>query len=171
MKWLWVIGIALMFSTSVLADEADQLWEQYIKAKVTFQNDLADLLVKSHPEYEDLILTSRDFQVTMAKMQKRKYYYLLKNDPEKISRDQGTAQWSNSEWTEEDTKKLLDANPKYVDLTKTKSILKTKNQDDPDWPAARIAFAAVMKGQEYKRILKTLMDTISVIDGELKKTR
>jgi hypothetical protein len=171
MKWLWGIGIALLFSTSLFADGVDPLWEKYIKAKVTFQNDLADLLVQSHPEFKDLILTARDLQVTMAKMRQRKYYYLLKNYPEKISRDQGTIQWSNFQWTEDDNKKLLNADPEYVDLTKTKGVLEEKNQSRTDWPAARKAFVKVRKSQEYKKMLKTLMDTISEIDGELKTIR
>lgn len=171
MKWLPAIGIALVFSSSLLAAETDPLWEKYIKAKITFQNDLADLLVKSHPEFEHLIVTSRDLQVAMAKMRQRTYYYLLKNDPDKISRDHGAIQWANFEWTEEDNKKLLGVDPEYVELTKTKSSLKEKNQGHPDWPAARKAFAESMKKPDYKKIHKTLMDTISEIDEALKRTR
>lgn len=171
MKRLLIIGIALLFSTSLLAAETDPLWEKYIKAKLTFQNDLADFLTVSNPEFKDLILTSRDLQITMAKMRQLKYYYLLKNGPGKISRDQGTTDWANFDWREEDNKKLLNTSPEYVALTKNKDILVKKNQGNPDWPVARKAFAEAMKRQEYKKIFKTLMDTISEIDEELKRTR
>ena len=107
MKKLLIFAIVLSISTPLFAVDKDPLWEKYIKAKITFQNELADLFIAEHPNFKKLILASRDLQIMMEKMRQQKYYYLLNNNPGRIKRDQGSIQWSNFEWTEEDNKKLL----------------------------------------------------------------
>ena len=160
----------LVLSSNLFAAELDPLWERYIQAKITFQNELADLLVESNPEFKDLIIISRDLQVVMTKMRQQKYYYVLTYDPGRIVRDQGTSQWSNFEWKDEDNQKLLLSSADYRNLSNAKSILQEKNQGNPDWPLARKAFADVMKKERYQAILSTLMYTTASIDAELKKT-
>ena len=160
----------LMLGSTLYAAKPDPLWDRYINAKIRFQNELADLLVESNPEFKDLIIISRDLQVTMAKMRQQKYYYIRTNDPGRIIIDQGTGQWSNFEWTEDDNNKFMAASAEYAELAKAKNDLQEKNQGNPEWPAARKTFADVMKKERYQAILKKLMDTTALIDAELKKT-
>ncbi|WDP92341.1 MAG: hypothetical protein HUN04_22510 [Desulfobacter sp.] len=127
--------------------------------------------MRSHPEFEGLITTSRDLQITMTKMRQREYYYVLNTHPDKISRDKGAVQWANFKWTKAYEKALQGIDPEYAELMEAEAGLKVKNQGHPDWPAARAAFTEVMKTREYKEILKALMDKITGIDEGLRMTR
>ena len=170
MKRLLLIGITLLFNTTLFADGTDPLWGKYINAKVKYQDDLAALFAETHPELKDLIVINHDLQVTMTLIRQRRFYYLLEINPYKIIRNQGISKWTNFNWSEKDEETLVKKDPKYAALSKVKDDLYEKNQGHPDWPAYRKAFTEEGESQRYKDIHKAFMDVRTEIDSKLKKT-
>jgi hypothetical protein len=168
MKALFTFFIAMTVAGTAWSVDTDPLWERYIEAKISFQSELAQLFLDSNPEYKELILVSRDLQVTLARMRRLEYYYLLEHDSGRIVRDRGTARWSNFQWSEEDRTNRMKESPVYATLIAEKIVLEEKNRDNPDWPAARQAFAELMTTAQYRAIVKRLTDTVAGIEEELK---
>lgn len=132
--------------------EKPGLWEQKIKASIQYQNKIAEILLNKAPELEELIIISRDLQITMLKMKQEKFLYLTINDPNRIDPNKGLF----SEWTMDDEIKLTKSNKLYKSLKKKKEFLKTKNQAHPMWPKLRGMFNIVRETEEYRNITKEL---------------
>jgi hypothetical protein len=128
LKALFTCFIALTIAGTAWSADTDPLWERYIEAKIGFQNELAQFFLDSNSEFQELILTSRDLQVTLAGMRRVEYDYLLEHDPGRIIRDRGTARWSNFQWSAEDRENLKKVSPAYAALVAEKAVLAEKNR-------------------------------------------
>lgn len=172
MKRLWVIMCIAMISGYVCASETDPLWEKYIKARITYYTDLAELAIRAHPEFREMFELTRDIRVTSTKLRQRRYYYLLNYDPGRIRRNEGAVQWADLDWTAEDNKLIRDKDPKYLELLNILRDLNRQSARHPDWANAHLASAGLMRTAEYKNIFNAFWHTtIAEIDQELKNSR
>ena len=99
---LVVICLIAFTGVSSFATEKDYLWEKRSNAQVDWQIGLANLLLNENPEEKELIQMQLDLQINYIRIRNEKYYYLLKNNPSRLDRDNGHLQWANFEWTEND---------------------------------------------------------------------
>ena len=148
--------LLLVVLSSLCFAEKITLWEQKVNAQIEYQKLVADLSLKETPELEEIIIISRDLQITMYKMKREKYLYLISHHPKRIDPDNDL----NFEWTDEDEKTLLELSKYYKSLKTKKKEFKTKNQSHPMWPALRESFVKIRETEEYKKIYKNLIEVL-----------
>jgi len=124
------------------------------EAKTAFQRDLRDLIARNRPEFELLATVSMELQILLAEARLAKYDYLLRHDANRIDTTKGLVQFSNFEWSEADSAKLITENSSFAELEGRISTLRERNDNDPDWPQMRAYFRAELgQSTDFKAIM------------------
>lgn len=169
LQMIIVVCSVAIIGKSCFATEKDALWEKRSNAQIDWQQNVADLLLDEAPEAKAIILIQRDLQMNYIKTRSEKYYFLLKNYPSRLKRNQGHSQWANFEWTEEDENELLKFNDTYKSLKEEQQLLKNKSTGHALWPQLRASFKTIQNRDHYQKLQNTLTDTFREIDRELNK--
>ena len=167
-KKIATLVICFFLLTTASYAMEDIVWEEYIKAKKQYQTALAELLLRQLPEAEEIIEVQRDIQFNMIEMRSEKFYFILKNYPEKLVADQGISPWSNFEWSEEHEKELIRTNEKYRQLKDEYGAMKKINQGHRQWSIVRERFPLIRETDEYQLLHKALLSSLAEIDEKLK---
>jgi len=164
---LVVICLIAFTGVSSFATEKDYLWEKRSNAQVDWQIGLANLLLNENPEEKELIQMQLDLQINYIRIRNEKYYYLLKNNPSRLDRDNGHLQWANFEWTENDEFNLLKLNDEYEKLKYEHELLNSKNAGHLSLTKVRESFISIQEQDNYQELYKKLKNTFIEIDQEL----
>ena len=164
MKTILTVLTLIISSTTLFATEIDPLWEKRTAAIIKFQTKGTNLLVSEYPELEEIAVLQHDLQLTLIQMRNEKYYYLLKNKPDNLIRNQGISRWANFKWTDEDENILTATSGKYLELKDKKEQLKEKEKNYSMTIEVREKFSELFKIKEYQKLQQKLMDTMKDID-------
>jgi len=125
-----------------------------LEAKTAFQSDLRDLIAKKRPEFESLATVSMELQVLLAEARRAKFDYLLRHDANRIDTTKGFVRFSNFEWSEADSAKLIAENSSFAELEGRISALRERNDNDTDWPELRAYFRSELGlSSDFKAIM------------------
>ena len=157
-----VIFLAGVFAGPCSADVfravATKARTEYAAAQVQWQNDVAELVTRTSPEFTDIASIQRALQLASIEERTRQFRFLLEHDPQRLTVTNGSPQFMNFEWTDENAKALIEADPSYATLQKKISILREKNDQQPDWPKFRTWYREVLsKSKDYETILRQFM--------------
>jgi hypothetical protein len=129
-------------------------WTAYTQAQRQFQQELADFFVSRRPDLKDLVLVSRDLQLSLIERRSLEFRYLIATHPERIVRDQGISRFSNYDWTDEDAKVLGRSNPDYEAARRHVGALRERSDGHPEWPVFRAANQVLAKDADYQKIFE-----------------
>lgn len=138
--------------SGISGDAAEKAWTEYVQAQRQFQQELADFLASRRPDLRDLILVSRDLQLSLIERRSLEFRYLLATHPERIVRNQGISKLASFAWTDEDAKGLRHSNPDYEAVATRVEVLQERTDGHRQWPALRAAHQAPARDAEYQKI-------------------
>jgi hypothetical protein len=145
---------------------------EYTLAQEKWQRGLAELVIRKNPEFAAVASAQRDLQFAYIEARTARFAYLLKHDPSRIVLTKGLSTFSNFEWSDNDTKALIEADPSYAALEGKVSALRKKNDEQPDWPRFREYFRNTLsKSKEYQVLLKEFMSRTKQVEGLLQSYR
>jgi hypothetical protein len=133
---------------------AEKAWAAYAQAQHQWQEELADFLSSRRPDLKDLIVISRDLQSALIERRSLEFRYLLATHPERILRNQGIAQFSNFQLTDEDLDALSRSSPDYAAALKRIKALRQRSDGHPQWPALRAANQSLVNENGYQTIYR-----------------
>ena len=171
-----IFALALLCSATAqaesLADCAGKISAEYLTARIQYQDQTRDLIVKNKPEFSALAKINRDLQVGMAKGRHAKLQYLLGSDPKRLVTGEGMSKFTNFDWSADDQKVFLQSTAEYKNLEEKIARLKEKNNDHPDWPKMRKYFREQLAPKpEYQNLQKDLFLNSDRLGEELNKCR
>jgi hypothetical protein len=136
------------------------------EAKTAFQRDLRDLIARNRPEFESLATVSMELQFLLAEARLAKVDYLLRHDANRIDTTKGLARFSNFEWSEADSAKLITEDSSFAELESRISTLRERNDNDPDWPQLRAYFRAELgQSPDFKAIMARFQSRQSDVEN------
>jgi hypothetical protein len=150
---------------------ARKAWTAYTQAQRQFQQELADFFVSRRPDLKDLVLVSRDLQLSLIERRSLEFRYLIATHPERIVRDQGISKFSNYDWTDEDAKVLGRSNPDYEAARRRVGALRERSDGHPQWPALRAANQVLAKDADYQKIFGRFEQRVEAVDKLLEGSR
>lgn len=141
-------------------------------AKVEFQRDLRNLVVQNRPEFEALANVSMNLQILFAEARRKKFDYLLKQDPNRIDTANGLGRFTNFDWSDDDTKNFMAESDSYRDLETRISQLKERNNGHADWPELRAYFRAELnQSAEFSGVMARFQDRQSEVEVDIARCR
>lgn len=141
---------------------------EYALAQEEWQRGLAELVIRARPEFTAVASAQRDLQLAYIALATARFDYLLQHDPSRIVLTNGLSQFSNFEWSEKDTKILIEADPSYAALERKVSELRRKNDEQPDWARFREYFRTTLsRSNEYQVLLKEFMSRTKQVEALL----
>ncbi len=150
-------------------DNAKKARAEYTVAQEKWQRGLAELVIRSNPEFAAVASAQRNLQLAYIETRTARFEYLLQHDPSKITLTNGLSQFTNFEWSDHDTEVLIKADPSYAALERKVSALRKKNDEQPDWPEFRKYFRNTLsKSNEYQDLLKEFVSRTKEIEAWLR---
>ena len=171
------ILLAILFAASSLSARADSFHDiavharaKYAAAQERWQRDLAELVKRANPNFEEIAFIQRDLQLAYVEQGNVRFRYLLDHDFHRIILINGVSQFSNFGWTDADSKALSVSAPTYVQLQKRIEVLKKKNDEESDWPKFREWFRdELSKSGDYKTLLSNFQAEQKAVEDLLGK--
>jgi len=149
-------------------DIAQKAHTQYTSAQEEWQRGLAALVIRTHPEFAAVALAQRNLQLAYIETRTARFDYLLEHDPSRIMLANGLSRFSNFEWSDDDNKALMDADPSYAALERRVAGLRSKSDQQPDWPRFREFFRKTLsKSHEYQVLLTELLSRTKQVEALL----
>ena len=149
-------------------DIAKKARAEYRVAQEEWQRGLAELVIRTYPEFAAVASAQRDLQLTYIETRTARFEYLLEHDPSRIVLTDGLSKFTNFEWSDHDTEALIEADPSYAALERKVSALRKKNDEQPDWPEFRKYFRNTLsKSNEYQDLLKEFVSRTKEIEALL----
>jgi hypothetical protein len=143
----------------------------YVQAQRQCQEELADFLSSQRPDLEEVIVVSRDLQLTLIDRRSLEIRYLLAIHPEWVARSQGIPQFANFHWTDKDGIALSRSNPDYAAAVRRVEVLRQRNDGNPQWPALRAANQSLAKQPDYQKIYERFEQQIKLAEKFLQEGR
>ena len=170
-----ILGIATAIQFAVagiargdgFADCVHEAASATLAAKTEFQRDLRNLIVQQRPEFETLATIIQNLQIRLAEARLAKYDYLLNHARERINTKSGLSQFSNFDWSDEDTEKFKEESDLYRALETQITALQKQNNGHPDWPKLREHFLSDLNPSED---FMDLMTRLQVRQNDVKAT-
>lgn len=173
--FVWTMLVALssygLGGSGRSADAAQKAWTAYTRAQRQFQQEMADFLATRRPDLKDVILVSRDLQLSLIERRSLEFRYLLAMHAERIVKDQGISKFANYDWTDEDAKVLRRSNPDYDAASRRVGALRERNDGHPQLPALRTANQVLAKDADYQKILRRFEQRVDVAGKLLGRNR
>lgn len=167
---LLAIVTPLAASADSFYDIATQARTKYAAAQEGWQRGLVELVMQISPNFQEIATVQRDLQLAYIEQNTVRFRYLLEHDSNRIILTNGVSQFVNFEWSDKDTKALIESNPKYVQLQKQIVELEKKNNQELDWPKFRTWFRdALSKSGDYKTLLSDLQTKRKEVEDTLGK--
>ena len=151
---IFAVVAPLTASADSFYDIATQARTKYAAAQESWQQGLLELVKQTSPKFQAIATVQRDLQLAYIEQNTARFRYLLEHDSHRIILTNGVSQFANFEWSDKDTKALIESDPKYVQLQKQILELEKKNNQEPDWPEFRAWVRDTLsKSGEYKALL------------------
>jgi hypothetical protein len=149
-------------------DNAKKARAEYTVAQEKWQRSLAELVIRTHPEFTTVASAQRDLQLAYIELRTARFEYLLEHDPSRIVLTDGLSKFTNFEWSDSDTEVLIEADPSYAALERKVSVLRKENDEQPDWPEFRKYFRnTLLQSNEYQGLLKEFMSRMEEVEALL----
>ncbi len=146
-------------------DIAKKARAEYTVAQEEWQRSLAELVIRTHPEFAAVASAQRDLQLAYIELRTARFEYLLEHDPSRIVLTDGLSKFTNFEWSDHDTETLIEADPSYAALERKVSALRKKNDEQTDWPEFRKYFRNTLsKSNEYQDLLKEFVSRTKEVE-------
>lgn len=130
---------------------------KHLMAKRQYQGNLRDLIVENHPEFQSLANVNMELQILLAEARQVMFEYLLAHDPDRIDTNNGVSRFSNFDWFDEDSTKLVEESVSYRELDSRISTLQEQNNSHGDWPKLREYFGKeLIQTPEYRALAARL---------------
>ena len=167
--------VNIVMAPSVWAASEDRFTEiakkartEYTLAQKEWQRGVAELVARTHPEFAAVASAQRNLQLAYIEARTAQFEYLLEHDPSRIVLTHGLSSFTNFEWSEDDSKALIEADPSYAALERKVSELRRKNDQQSDWPTFRKFFRyELVKSNEYQLLLKEFMSRTRQVEALL----
>lgn len=141
---------------------------EYTLAQEEWQRSLAELVIRSNPEFTAVASAQRDLQLAYIEARTARFEYLLEHDPSRIVLTDGLSKFTNFEWSDHDSKALIEADPSYAALERKVSALRKKNDEQPDWPEFRKYFRNTLSNSnEYQDLFKDFVSRTKQVEALL----
>lgn len=138
---------------------------EYTVVQEQWQRNLAELVIRSNSEFAGVAAAQRDLQLAYIELRTARFEYLLQHDPSRIVLTNGLSQFTNFNWSDKDTKVLVEADPSYAALERKVSVLRKINDEQPDWPRFREYFRNTLsKSKEYEVLLKEFISRTKQVE-------
>lgn len=151
-----LLAIVTPFAASAdsFHDIATQARTKYAAAQESWQRGLVELVTRTAPNFREIATVERDLQLAYIEQSTARFRYLLEHDSQRIILTNGVSQFANFDWSDKDTKTLLDSDLAYPQLQKKILELQKKNDAEPDWTKFRAWFRDTLsKSEDYKTLL------------------
>ncbi len=136
------------------ADCAGDAAGGYLVAQTEFQRQMRDLAVAARPEFAALATVNMELQTLLAEARRAMIGHLLKHDASRIDSSSGLGQFTNFDWSDGDTEKLMAESSSYRQLRNRIATLREQNDGHPDWPKMREYFRSELRQSgEFKAVM------------------
>jgi len=153
----WAVGFADCVRDAASKD---------LMAKREFQRDLRDLIVQNRLEFEALATVNMELQILLAEARRAMFDYLIVNDPDRIDTTNGLVQFSNFDWFDEDSAKLMEESASYRELENQIALVQEQNNKHPDWPKLREYFRSDLdQSPNFKALMVRLQSRRSEVES------
>lgn len=132
---------------------------KHLTAKRQYQGDLRELIVENRPEFQSLANVNMELQILLAEARQAMFEYLLAHDPDRIDTNNGVTRFSNFDWFDEDSTKLMEESGTYRELDSRISTLQEQNNSHRDWPKLREHFRNELSQTPEYRALAARLQT------------
>ena len=130
--------------------------DENLAIKTNYQSGLRDLIVAERPDLTELANLNRDLQVAMAQSRRDRMVCLLESDPKRIVTDKGLSRFSNFDWSDADTTRLVTGNAAQEQLLARIEVLKARNNGHPQWGELRsFIHKQLVKTPEFEAVTST----------------
>lgn len=138
----------------VFADCASGAAGGYLVAQTEFQREIRDLVVAARPEFAALATVNMELQTLLAEARRAMIGHLLKHDASRIDSSSGLGQFTNFDWSDGDTEKLVAESNSYGEPRNRIAALREQNDGHADWPEMREYFASELRpSPEFKAVM------------------
>ena len=151
----------------VKVEAKDEAREKAAGAQKQFQQEIYEMMASRWAHLEPLLKIHRDNQIARSEAGTLRFYFLLRNHPEKIVRDKGISAFLNFEWSEEDEERLRKTSGEYRKLQGRIDELRRLSDGNRLWPEAREKFALFSKEEDYKAALNRLNEAFREVRESL----
>jgi hypothetical protein len=151
-KYAIFLSLILAFSSANparAADATDPAWEKFTSARRVFQMRLAELAAQRWPKYVDFFVAHRDLQLRYMDRRTVVFYYLLKNEPARIVRNQGGQVFMNFAWDKSEEKSFDEKIPGFSRLSSVIAKLETKTKNFKNRATLKDKFARLEIDPDY----------------------
>ena len=100
-----------------------------------------------------------------------RYAYLLRQDPERIERDQGVAVWRNFEWSDADETALQAEDPRVEPLLERKRELEESIRSMEGGDELRALVRASFSDPEFSELLTRFQEETQAVEQMLESSR
>ena len=141
---------------------------EYSLAQEEWQRGLAELVIRTNPEFTAVASAQRDLQLASIALRTARFDYLLQHEPSRIVLTNGLSQFSNFNWSDDDSRALIELDPSYAALERKVSESRRKNDAQPDWARFREYFRNTLShSNEYQVLLKEFMSRTKQVEALL----
>ncbi len=141
---------------------------EYSLAQEKWQRGLAELVIRTNPEFTAVASAQRDLQLASIALRTARFDYVLRHDPSRIVLTNGLSQFSNFEWSDDDSRALIEVDPSYAALERNVSELRRKNDEQPDWAIFREYFRNTLsQSHDYQILLQEFMSRTKQVEALL----
>tara|TARA_B100000809_G_scaffold259946_1_gene305941 strand:+ start:1243 stop:1752 length:510 start_codon:yes stop_codon:yes gene_type:complete len=138
-------------------------YEQYVSAKIKWQNDLTTLITSKDPKVQDVANLSRDDQLAYIFKNSLAVKLLLKDSPRKVKVNEKVNMWLQLD--NYDQENLANKNTTYKQLYN--NVLANKHREKhPDGDRIRkLMKTQIMPTNEFKTLLSNFKSSVSKINS------
>ncbi len=143
---------------------SDPLRQRASLAKISYQDQIYELLVSELPDSEPLLKEQRDLQVALIERADRRYEYLAQNG--RIPRGPSLSAWLNFQWWDADEEELRYQSQEYVWLQTRITQLSQSKFKSREWDPVMEKFG--QQGPRMQKIQRDLNRALHQVELELK---
>ena len=157
---------------AAFADCAGDAADRYLVAQTEFQRQMRDLVVAARPEFAALATVNMELQTLLAEARRAMIGHLLEHDAGRIDTTSGLGQFTNFDWSDGDTEKLVAESNSYGELRNRIALLREQNKSHPDWPKMREYFASELRpSPEFKAVMAGFQTRQSEVEAMIAQCR
>ena len=146
--------VATLCLPAAFAETAkDTAWEIYISSQKKLQVALHELVRLHQPELKPVIDKGREWQLGLADLRSRRFYHLLKIEPQRIARTGGFSEFVNFSWSDQDEETLRVSDSDFRKLAERVEKLSREVSADPTFSEVETQLKLLEKDPHYLEIL------------------